>query len=186
MEINIQSVGLELKNSTIKRAGLGVFAKEDIPSGVFIGKYEGSRYPAYFELSEEEATYAYTTEDGNGEHIIPEKSCIFRYINDVVDFNTSLFCNKRVYLLNYYHNVRFVEFNNLVFIETLNNIKAGEELFIRYGSGYWYGQISYFKWHSYQSLYNKDKSFSDDEEFSDEEDFPDNRKILRRNNSAYF
>lgn len=171
------------KKSNIKDAGLGLFSLCNIPKGTIIGKYDGIRYPSYFELSEKEAIYAYTTKDGKGEHIIPDESCPFKYINDIVDFNSSIRCDKRVYLLNYYHNVKFLEINDDVFIKTLNDIHIGEELFIKYGFGYWMSQITLFKFQHYYSFFDRELSFENEDISFSDDDF---EKPFRRINSSFF
>jgi SET domain-containing protein len=175
MEYKITPIRLKLKESTIKNAGLGVFAEENIPIGTLIGKYEGTRLSIDVELSEEEAKYVYTI---NNEYIFTACTCIFRYINDIVDLESSVRHNKRIYLLLYY-NVDFVEINNEVYIKTIDNIQAGDELFIHYGSPYWLNQISNIRHKKYQVTIYKDKALSDDENSNE------NIKI-RRVNSMFF
>lgn len=131
---------MEVRESTIEGAGLGTFATRDISKGETLCEYDGFRFEHESMLMKKEEAYVYsTTKDIN---IVPYKSCKARYINDIIDLDTSI-VNKSFtshYCLK--HNVKFHEVEDdkgieHAYIVALRNIKEGDELFIAYGKGYW-------------------------------------------------
>lgn len=134
MESHIHLTEFYLANSIIESAGKGVFTKYNLPADIIIGKYEGRVFPSRTKLLPGEIDYAYDLDEGS--RLVPHKSCIFRYMNDIVDLPESLRMRKRVDR-NLLHNVRFVEEKEEVYIQTTIPILSGQELFINYSDGYW-------------------------------------------------
>mgnify|MGYP000738785399 CR=1 FL=1 len=151
----------DIKESKIKGAGNGLFAACDIPEGSIIGEYAGKRFRNNKILSLEKSSYAANTDTGIV--ICPDDSCIFRIINDIVDFYTSVTFDKiithpsLVYNVDWYQDMHdtedafeyakefgsrrflnkdYMELEKL-YIKTIRDIKAGEELYISYGEDYW-------------------------------------------------
>lgn len=135
---------LEVKPSTIKGVGNGVFALVDIPGDCIVGIYDGRHFPPGCPTMITENIYCYEKTDGSA--IVPGKDCILRYINDIIDLEETKRRNKRVNH-PYDYNVDFVELSkddhikffpkDEVVVSTLRPIKAGDELFIDYGPDYW-------------------------------------------------
>ena len=125
---------LEIKPSTIKEAGLGVFVTEEIPSKSIIVSYLG-------EITTHEATkytdslYTLGFIRDQGLFISPtEYSNTGRYIN----MSDTPNCGVRIGLLNY--NVNQPEmtprYEIAVYIYTLRELKKGEEVYYNYGKNY--------------------------------------------------
>ena len=122
---------VELKRSTIKQAGYGVFAKCDIPAHTRIGEYLGEIIDDEEGAKREDKTYFFRVmyKDGNS-HIIDalphEHSNILKFINGVKTAQQK----KRQNCESYQHS-------NKIFYRTLCDVKAGDELFVDYGPTYW-------------------------------------------------
>jgi len=111
---------LEIRNSAIKEAGLGVYVLEDIPKDTLIDHYLGEY------LSLPTSKYYLQIKDGLGIDAGNYPRCYMGMIND--SFN-SHFKNNCTFIID--------ESNNTVSVQSLRDIKAGEELFISYGEDYW-------------------------------------------------
>ena len=113
---------IKIKTSTIPNAGLGAFAKINIPPGVIVGTYEGVRYDTYEELPKDSNYILYID---YGDYYMdakdPTKSNWTRYINDARNSG-------------HVNNVMFTSRGN---VKTIKKIKKGEELFVSYGRSYW-------------------------------------------------
>lgn len=113
---------VEIKPSTIRGAGLGLFALEPIPSGVVVGEYTGDTAP--FAIPG-----GYTVEVELDSYYIDAYNyprCVMAMINDPKGSD----------------NRKNVEFeidreSKRVWIVSLRSIEKGEELFLDYGPWYW-------------------------------------------------
>jgi len=111
---------LEIRDSTIKEAGLGVFAKAPIPAGTFIDEYKGD----YFKRPTSRYYIAITDDLGIDAGSYPR--CYMGMLNDVIGSRNEYNCE---FLVN-------VE-EKRVRVWSTREILAGEELFISYGNEYW-------------------------------------------------
>jgi uncharacterized protein len=119
---------LEVKESTIPGAGMGLFTREFIPKGTRMVQYKG-RIRTWKEVENEDENYYifYVTE----EHVIDAsryKKSPARFINDARGL-------KKIKGLN--NNARFVIDGLRVFVEAIKDISAGSEIFLSYGKEYW-------------------------------------------------
>lgn len=124
-----------IRRSNIKNAGLGVFANTFLKKGIILGHYKGRIYDAE-NLNEKELELlnksAYVMAVYKDDEIIS-------YI-DSSDANKSL-SNWTRYIngsksKKQKPNVRFIQKVSRIHIETLRDIKKGEELIVDYGSDY--------------------------------------------------
>lgn len=127
---------IEVKESLIFDAGQGAFAKKDILQGEVVDIYWG-RPPMSEEMN---SSYLYEFEDKTS--IIPDIKCKSRYINDIIDLNNSVNAGFLIYRNELKYNVAFGEFKGVCFIVAINNIVAGEELYIDYHPTYWASMLS--------------------------------------------
>jgi len=111
---------LEIKQSNIKNAGLGVFSICDIPENTYIDGYYGD----IFSIATSRYFVCITDEIGIDAGSYPR--CYMAMLND--SFN-SLFKNNCEFIIN----VK----DKTVSVWTIREIKKGEELFISYGEDYW-------------------------------------------------
>ena len=116
--------------SKIPGAGLGAFAKQDLPKDFYLGPYRGIviAEDVYDAMSDEDSGYVVSIVRPDGSNIRvdasstePRKSNWTRYMND--PYNTNLTVN--------------VELDAAGNFFTLCDIKAGCELFWSYGAQYW-------------------------------------------------
>jgi hypothetical protein len=136
--------GLEVKTSRVCD-GLGVFATREFPRDYTVCEYFGEilteqqvrdkrkRNPSY------DATYLLQlTHDCN---IDPDKATdggVARYINDILPQQVE----KAGAHKKQPHNVIYVNnlVKNKVTVKTTRRVKEGEELYVKYGAGYWRGR----------------------------------------------
>ncbi|MDQ6813054.1 MAG: SET domain-containing protein-lysine N-methyltransferase [Bacteroidota bacterium] len=119
---------LEIKESTIPGAGMGLFAKQFIQKGTRIVEYTG-RIRTWKEVEYEDNNYYifFVTEDLVIDASRSRKS-LARFINDARGL-------QKVKGLN--NNAQFVVDGFRVFVEAIKNIPAGTEIFLSYGKEYW-------------------------------------------------
>lgn len=122
---------VEIKESNIEGAGLGLFAKADIPRGTLIDCYYGKRLTAkeWGELDPEDTMYIMEINDN-------------LYIDGNIEKNFISFCNDARGLTRIpgvRNNCRFelTEDEQDMALYASRNIKAGEEIFVFYGNSYW-------------------------------------------------
>lgn len=122
---------LEVKASCIPNSGKGLFTKRAIKKGEFIVEYKGEivswkecikraendQYGYMFFINNKRCIDAYLT---------PE--AIARYANDAKGISR---------IKGKTNNAVYAIHNNKAWIQATKNIKAGEEIFVSYGSGYW-------------------------------------------------
>ena len=119
---------LEVKESNIPGAGMGLYTKEFIPKGTRIIEYTG-RIRTWKDAQHDHSNYyiLYVTRN----HIIDagrRKSSLARYINDAKGL-------KKIKGIN--NNTEFIREGKRMFVEATKNIPAGSELFVGYGKEYW-------------------------------------------------
>jgi SET domain-containing protein len=111
---------MEIRQSNLPDAGRGVFTKAFIPKGAFLGYYRGK----IVNLDKvKDADYVLSLEDGT--------SICGKNSNH---FSALLNCPTAT---QYSANVTFTPDGKL---ETVRDVKAGEELFVDYGRAYWTGR----------------------------------------------
>lgn len=137
---------IEVKASDIPGAGKGVFAKKDIPAGTYIGYYHGKRLTkkeADFLRKDKKHYYLFWLSDCPRN--LPE-NIGFPYIDgdqehyvSKVNYAPSTINEEETYL----QNVGFYHFCNEPYIRlyAVENVKAGEELYVSYGDSYGYDEF---------------------------------------------
>lgn len=108
---------LEIRESQIPNAGLGVYTKEFIKKGELIGEYTGSKIDS-------NGAYSYILDNGKCIDASSFPRCYSAMINDSIG---SI----------HFQNCEFVEKNNKVFVYAKTNIPENYELFISYGIDFW-------------------------------------------------
>ena len=124
-----------IKNSTVKSAGKGVFAKTLIPKGKRLCSYEGELLSEQEFDKRSDTSYVFEVQKKvSGKYKLfyidarkKKYSNWARYVNGV---KTPFQKKKNL-------NVRAYQYNEKIFYKTTRNIKEGEELFIDYGDSYW-------------------------------------------------
>jgi hypothetical protein len=114
------SFNLEIKDSQIKQAGLGLFTKDTISENTLIDNYNGNkqRLPT--------SKYFFHITDDVGIDAGSYPRCYMGMLNDSFNSNFKNNCEFRV-----------DEEKQTVSVWSLRQIEAGEELFISYGDTYW-------------------------------------------------
>lgn len=136
---------LKVAQSTIPNASDGVFALEDIPAGVYICEYTGKLTNTSVLTQHETAT---ALDVGHGLSIVGNN--IGAKINDNIIFGRAFSdAETESLVLNETYpthtdtatNCSFAVSGDGIFahgyVLTIAPVKAGEELFVRYGSNYW-------------------------------------------------
>ena len=122
----VKDKDLKVKNSKIKGAGKGLFTKVDIKKGQLISMFQGTR--TFKQPPNKYMTYVVYVSDGsyiNTFHI-PGKA---KYANDA-QYNS---------LYNNNSDITECEVDGILesFLIATRDIKAGEEIYLDYGSEYW-------------------------------------------------
>ena len=121
-ELEIERDYVEIKKSNIPGAGLGVFAKKDITATEDLGFYRGE-WLTIDEFNTPDRSFIYTLGLPNGIFIDAEKNG-YNWVSRV---NATRGTHMKT---NIYWDT-----NGRVFAK--RNIKAGDELYVAYGKGYW-------------------------------------------------
>jgi hypothetical protein len=119
---------LEIRESPGK--GFGVFATQQILSGVFLGYYEGIRFPVTCDLVSNNYMFRCGDVTIDGQNLT--YSNFLSLINDGIDPNGSSESKTNVAFLEYCQNMMAV---------TTCVIQPGDELLTSYGSAYWKGKL---------------------------------------------
>lgn len=118
-------VKCRVAKSTIRGAGKGLFAAEDIRKGTRIGQYCGKRTRTY----PRNADYAFAIDNGRKtEHYIDARKsrCLLKYVNGARTRKQ----HRRV-------NLEAYQYKKNIYYRSTRNIKKGEELILDYGDDYW-------------------------------------------------
>lgn len=122
---------ISIRPSTIKKAGMGAYAEENIPIGLY-GFYNG----VYTTIPNELYTWSIFKFDMiNGE--ILDGDIDTKYSIDAFDLRTSnwtRFVNCAI--TSKKNNMFAVQLFHIITYKTIKNVKKGDELFIDYGEGY--------------------------------------------------
>lgn len=119
---------LEVKQSTITGAGQGLFTKTAILKGTYIIEYKG-RITTWKEVKHQwDNPYLYTISDSYIIDAKNHKKSLARYANDAKGLTRTKGIT---------NNAEFVNEGKRVFIIATKAIKAGEEILVSYGKGYW-------------------------------------------------
>lgn len=122
---------ISIRPSTIKKAGMGAYAEENIPIGLY-GFYNG----VYTTIPNELYTWSIFKFDMiNGE--ILDGDIDTKYSIDAFDLRTSnwtRFVNCAI--TSRKNNMFAVQLFHIITYKTIRNVKKGDELFIDYGEGY--------------------------------------------------
>jgi hypothetical protein len=125
---------LDLKPSTIPNAGLGVFAKANIPEGIIIAEYRGAIFlNEHLNIMHLNDKCVSLSEDT----FIAGTNCIAGFINDIIDFEESKKNKKIILIPELEYNCFIKRSHHKMFVITKREIKEGEEIFIQYGNDYW-------------------------------------------------
>ena len=144
---------IEIKESNIKGAGIGIFATEDIDKGNIITEYSGKiisteEFDKQYKENDVEMNY-YTIKYSDKVKIVGDmnsqdiKKC-GQLLNDagtLKDPNKLDIDNAKEYILTAKKtNCEFIKsiLNDGLFIISTIDIKKGEELFVHYGYSYWF------------------------------------------------
>jgi hypothetical protein len=118
--------GCEIKQSTIRDAGLGLFSTQNFDEGDLIDLYEGERYANDEDTQNAFLPFGFLMKEGN--YVIDSKStqsCVSRYIN-----NNPAKSNCRFVKFSPHPDVTFVA------VTTTRPVSVGEEFFLDYGEQY--------------------------------------------------
>jgi hypothetical protein len=117
---NNSRYNLQISQSCIIDAGLGVYTKDFIPANSLIDNYTGEYRPRCF------SRYYFKIREGVGIDAFDYPRCYMGMLNDS-------------YGTTYSNNCKFVVDldNDTVSVWSIKDIKEDEELFISYGEDYW-------------------------------------------------
>lgn len=120
---------LVIKNSSLPGAGKGLFTKIDIPKGTRIVEYKGRLQP-WKDLKKEDGYNAYIFRINNRIAInaLPYKKAMGRFANDAQGLS-------RIPGLK--NNSEYNVENQSCYIDSIRDIKKGEEIFVGYGKEFW-------------------------------------------------
>lgn len=119
---------LEIKESTIPGAGLGLFTTVDIPKGTRVLEYKG-RITTWKEVQHDsENWYIYTVKPSHVIDAKRTKKALGRYANDALGLT-------RVKGIT--NNCIYINDGLRVFVESAKKIPAGAEILVPYGKAYW-------------------------------------------------
>lgn len=124
----MDSAHLYVDDSKIPGTGKGLFTRNEIQKGELIIEYTGDvtnweavRYDAF-------NVYIYFVNDNYVINAKEHPEAIARYANDAYGLT-------RIKGMN--NNSRFVNIDGRVFIKATKMIRAGSEILVNYGKGYW-------------------------------------------------
>jgi len=125
-------IKIKISASTIKKAGMGIYALEDIPDGA-IGQYKG------IPRCEDETNmyYAWVVKSFDPLEGLPDDSDTYMYYIDATDFersNWTRYVNCGMKEVD--NNMDQEQVYDKIFYTTTRDIAAGEELFVDYGEEY--------------------------------------------------
>ncbi|HRG01960.1 MAG: SET domain-containing protein-lysine N-methyltransferase [Bacteroidia bacterium] len=122
---------LEIKKSQIPGAGKGLYTKIAIERETIISEFTGEKISHTIALArfilKESHSLLYLNQKYSIDSL-KDENCLSSYINDA---------NGLVKVSNLHNNVMLVVSRGRLFVIAKRKIKAGEELFLSYGKGYW-------------------------------------------------
>ncbi len=133
---------LELKQSNIPKAGLGLFAKIDIPQGTILGEYRGT---IIYKGMMPDLLFGKCIRL-NDQMDIWGSNCAVVHSNDIVvwkddytDEDIKSFAEAKAFPTHpdLQYNAGFSKTFSKVFLVSLKDIKKGDEIYCSYGYGYW-------------------------------------------------
>lgn len=119
---------LEVKESSLPNAGMGLFTKINLNKGDIVTEYKGRRCTWKQVEDDVDNGYIYHIDD---ENVIDAKKVMKsfgRYANDALGL---------MRIKGITNNAEYVEENNRVYIVAKRNLKPGDEVFVPYGRLYW-------------------------------------------------
>jgi len=122
--IQVEPDACYVADSTLPKAGKGLFASKDLNKDAIVVEYTGEILN--FRQAKTRRDRSYMKAVGLDRHIDAadaSKSSVARYVNDVAEET------KR--------NCKFIQDKGRVFVKTTREVKKDEELFIEYGRGHW-------------------------------------------------
>ena len=114
--------GVEVRPSTIKGAGDGLFALRNFVTGEVLGEYCGERRNFLWMLQNENTGYVMCFGLNDYVDACVAFDCPGRYVNDTFDGR---------------RNARFVRASGRAQVVAITPISAGQEIFAAYGDQYW-------------------------------------------------
>ncbi len=135
----IENENLIVKPSLIDGGGLGLFAKKDFKKNEKVVKYVGIILKK--EEENNDSCYKYAPNDNitlDGIDILPHADCAGRYMNSALhtNYKNNVRWSNTVHELESEYMLQDKKYF-YVWIYASKNIKAGEEIFIPYGVGFW-------------------------------------------------
>ena len=119
---------LYVDNSSIPSAGKGLFTSTDIQKGEIITEYTGD-ITTWEEVRHDASNlYIYFVNDDYVINAKEHPEAIARYANDGHGLTR---------IRGLHNNSKFVNINGKIFIKALRFVKAGSEILVDYGKGYW-------------------------------------------------
>lgn len=119
---------LYVDNSSIPSAGKGLFTSTDIQKGEIITEYTGD-ITTWEEVRHDASNlYIYFVNDDYVINAKEHPEAIARYANDAHGLTR---------IRGLHNNSKFVNINGKIFIKALRFVKAGSEILVDYGKGYW-------------------------------------------------
>lgn len=125
-------IPIEIKKSTIAKAGKGAFAVEGIPKG-YLGIYTGTKKKRYEDINPFYSWEVTSFDPKTGEM---DNRDIFLYYIDASTNKSNWTKYVNCGMKSKYNNMECVQCYGKVYYLATRNIKPGEELFIDYGEGY--------------------------------------------------
>lgn len=123
-----------VQQSTIKGAGLGLFAAVDFEPFEMVTKYGGKIISANEVAS---SLSQYIIEDDHGIHWDAEHetnpNCMARFINDIYGPQRNCHGKKQPNCAIFSHDLK----KKPCYVKSIKKIKKGEELFVDYGDDFW-------------------------------------------------
>jgi len=125
-------IKIKIAASTIKEAGMGIYALENIPDGA-VGQYKG------IPRVEDDTNmyYAWVVKSFDPVEGLPDDADTYMYYIDATDFKRSNWTRYvNCGMTNKHNNMDQEQVYDKIFYTATRNIKEGEELFVDYGEEY--------------------------------------------------
>jgi len=129
-----ETENIEIKQSIIKNAGRGVFAKRNIPKGKILGKYTGKKHFAKNDEMKNDSSFM----DNKYLFLISQTDSDILFIDGSDGGNWTCMINgaKTALEKNKINIQTFLDKEDIYF-QTTRTIKKGDELLFDYGPYYW-------------------------------------------------